>query len=404
MSYGQYNEPVRYQPPPLQEPRKSNIKPWLIGCGSCVAIICALIAWMVLSVSRAIDEFRPEVREAKMLSGEQLAWRELPYHPRNMIVVGVHMRAMHLDSDGERELLFLDTAEGRLEVVDIDGNLLEVHQWDGELDNANLEIWDFDGDGRDELLYSDEDGSSPGTTVADLDRRFVHKFDDLLLPDWRATADVDGDGDEELLLRTTDWKNLQLVNQGGAVLIKGRDSVDDPTMGYHQPPILADPDGDGTWSVLYGDFDHKRVQHADGSTESLRIPDDPLLTMGQVYELALDIDGDGRTELINAYIEVFLDPATGHHHELRNPLDDGMRLDWLYRIPIVSFDPEDDGEAALWTVPGAETGTELVAFGSLGNVVYHEAMEKFCGGLEVIERKGVKHLVVCAFDKVLVYP
>ena len=403
MSLGQYNEPVRYTPGPTPPPRRTNYVPWLLGCGGCVAIIAALIGWLVYSVKNAIDEFTPEVREARMISGEQLAWRELPWHPANMIVVGTHMRSIEENGDSQRELIFFDS-DGAVQVVDLDGNVQAHYHWSNPVEDRELEFWDFDGDGIDEMLYDSEDGADSATYVANLDEQFVHEFAGMILPEWRASADVDGDGRNELLLHSWDSRKYEVVNQGGKVLIKGNNNVDDPTMGYHQPVVLADMDGDGVWSVLYGDFVSKQIHNGDNSHSSIHLPEDPMMTMGYNYEIVMDIGGDGPTELINEYDEVFYDAAAGMQRKLRNPLEQDFSSSWLSRIPLAVMDHDDDGEAALWTVPGGEMGTELVAYGPRGNVVYHEAMQKYCAGIEVIERSGVQYLVVCAFDKVLVYP
>ncbi|MCB1220822.1 MAG: hypothetical protein H7A35_03885 [Planctomycetales bacterium] len=406
MNQGSYHDPVRYTPPVYQKP-KANYTPWLVGCGSCLVLIVVLIGLMAWSIQRAVDEMRPEVREAGMLSGSQLAWRELDYHPTNIFVPVTYMRSVDADGDGLRELVFWDSSgDADVDIVSLDGKMVRRHHWMPEIDNESVEFWDFDGDGCDDVVYDDEDGSTPRTYVADFDMNSLHTFEGMLLPDWRATADCDGDGDMELLLHEQDYSHCKLYNQGGTELLSIANSDGDSDGVFQQDCLLVDMDGDGRYSVLFGDGPVKMIVHVDGKRSSLTLPDDPLMTMGPMFEMVADIDGDGVTELLPSWGDYFYEHTEGRVRELQNPGEGSMFSDmWLYRIPLAVFDHDGDGRKSMWTVPEAEMGTELVAYGPLGSVEYHEALEKYCTGLEVVaDADGVEHLVVCAFDKVLVYP
>ncbi len=402
MNYGSYNDPVRYTPPARLPRPRMDYRPWLIGCGGCVVICALLIGWMVFSVSRMVEDFRPDVREARVISGEQLAWRELAYHPANMLIVGVYMRTLDANGDGQRELIFIDTNAGTAELVDLQGNVTSRHSWTEWLDNDNLDFWDFNGDDVDEVLVFDWEDTRATIRCRDLDFRELHVFQDWTLPSGRASADFNGDGDQELLLVSPDGDRFAVFDQQARELF----SRDNPATreGYWSCPVLwADMDGDGTMSVLYGQGLDRYILQADGSREGFGVQQNEMLEYGYDFWLAMDLSGDGISDLLN-WDDEYYDGASGAVVALRNPADTSRFYSRSVRRPFAVFDFDSDGVREICNVPGGEDGTELVIYAPAGNVEYHEALAKFCGGMEVITENGVEHLVVCAFDKVLVFP
>ena len=407
MSYGNYNEPVKYEPP-QQSSRAVNFKPWLIGCGACLLLAIFVIIMTSISIYRSaelIGETLGNKPQKGMKTGQQLAWRDLGYSTGNFLVIGNHMRSLDADGDGSRELIFFDPYQGQAEIVALDGSVLQKLAWKKDMENDNVLFWDFNGDGKDDVVHFNDDYNDEHTYITGLDMQRMHEFPGLIPALHSAVADTDGNGDAELLLISPQDDTFTLVDQGGKTLLRGDNAREysEGSISSRQPFLLADMDGDGVYSVLYGEGFGKHIRNADGSGDILHIPVDPPLVYSIEFDYCLDINGDGCTELLCEYEPVFYDNAARKAFAYELPGGD-YRLKWNSRLMAGSMDSDGDGQAELWVVPSGDMGTELLAIDARGNTVYHESLGCFCGGIETIEYKGQKYLVVCAMDRVLVYP
>ncbi|MCB1217120.1 VCBS repeat-containing protein [bacterium] len=401
MNHGSYNDPVRYVPPSAPAEPRRNPRFWLIGCGSCAVLIVITVVLLVHTLRRSFEELAPDVPEAGVQTGTQPAWRRLDYWPGNLFIVTEYMRVLDSNGDGEQELLFYNSMDGTVELTDLDGKVLSSHQWDENLDNEHIEFWDCDGDGRDDVVVFEWADAGPLTRCLDLDFNELQRWPDWCLSGQRSTADFNGDGRDELLLVSQDGDRFAVYGPGPQRL-ELRDNPATAQGHFPCPPLWADMDADGRSSVLYGQGQNRMLLDSGGRRGSFGIRPHALLEYGYDFNLAIDISGDGISDLLNQDNEYY-NAATGEVIVLQNPVSGAYR-DYTGRRAAVSFDLDSDGEAELCMVPDNEDGSEFLSFAADGSLEYHESLGTLCAGLEVVRRGGREHLVLCAFDRVLVYP
>ncbi|MCB1217121.1 hypothetical protein KDL44_06995 [bacterium] len=385
---------------------KNRARGWLIACASCVVVVAVLIGVGAYLLVKLVQDDLPDVRRAAMHSGERLGWRELPYHPENIITIRTYMWDIDADGDGDRELLFLDENDAELTVVEVDGTIVSRHYWEWEPTAEHLLTWDYDGDGAEELVYpwSSEDKEEHEVQVLDFEGDAIDWYEDMTLPLGSASGDVDGDGLEELLLVYHDGSSLELISQYGELLLEADNTFGREKGKSLDDPFLADLDGDGLYSVVYGTGYTKRVQGLEGGYRELLIPQDARLAERQAFVRSIDLDGDGSTELLDMQGRLYFDPDVNELREIANPLSENVLRPLRRRDQLEMFDIDSDGEPEMVCVPGGRFGAELLGFGADGTLDYHESMAKYCGGIAVVDRDGVQYIAVCAFERVWIYP
>lgn len=209
----------------------------------------------------------------------------------------VSIGARDLNGDGAQELYATRTPTS-----------LDVYEWNGvaglvqtatrNVGTAAMHFIDVDGDGDEDYVapsgvYTSVLRNEGGGTLASLQERYPSP------PGIRYEGheDVDVDGDVDLVFALPDG-DLQILWNDGSGVLYPTVPVD---LGYPQTSTrYVDLDGDGHFDAfdagLYGQW--ASVRPRTGPTEVAPYPDAPVVPITGSPVRVLDVDGDGREELV----------------------------------------------------------------------------------------------------------
>ncbi len=220
----------------------------------------------------------------------------------------VSSRFADVDGDGDDDLVLVTTATGLQFHVATHGDapMWPVTSRDVDLDDfpANrFRVGDLDGDGALDAVVLVTDGLA--ATVADIAGEATATILELEVAPWSvALGDLDGDGDDDLIVASRGAAAVQvLLNDGAGTFVDAgttplrsdEDGIDPFEI------VLGDFDGDGNVDVATIDAEAPRIAYALGTGSGEWGPwfSRPLSSVA-VRVHAVDLDGDGRDELVAA--------------------------------------------------------------------------------------------------------
>lgn len=417
MSYSDYRDPVRFEPPPPRKPKKLPL--WLASALIALALIAVAAYFGLKQLTKSMrEELQAVLPPAAVHVGSPLNWRVLDRSGDIDLFGAGSIGGLYIadfDADGDDEVLRVRPTRNS-PVYEVDGSRRKVGIH-GLAFMMGGEPWDYDRDGVSEILtetmlgdvmqgvFEGRDKAEDITVsqelpVYDLDGREVARLPVVAAtPGSLIIGDFNGDGYEELLCSRPSESSKYGSSDYVAIGRDGKEVWELRVQGGISFACTGDVDGDGRDElVTSGDRMRGLVFYGSGQQPETRsVPGEHVSPTA-----CFDIDGDGTEEILLGG-QQFFNPATGSTTRLVKPpgFSGDFQLDLAAFIVVADILGDAEPEIAVAERHG---NGYLLIFDATGRCVYYEEFGDLLFHVGVVRTANRDYTVIQSTERLLIYP